>query len=584
MRKKGYIVLILIIIVVGIFLRFYHFSDWLHFELDQSRDAKVIDLAVEEGIENLPLLGPKAAGSFLRLGPIFYYFNYLSALIFGNTPDGIAFIVMLFGILAIPAFYLFARRYFDRRIAIGLLAVFSVSIFLVMYSRFSWNPNPLPLFVILTLYSLLRVCDAKEKRRGVWLLIFSVSLAIATQLHFLAFVSMTIISAIYLIIKRPGIKVLYWVGALILFVFMYSPMIVNEVKTVGDNIKQLIEVTSKKSTNDQHLLTEKIFRNYTENSLGHFLILSGESNAELPKLEGKSILKPGIICDQQCREKSSLGLLALAIFTAGILLMIKNAVLEKKGARKDFVILILVSFLVFFALFTPLSFDISPRFFLLVSVLPFVFLGFILEFFDKKKSKTSLAFIIIIVLILAASNLWMIKNRFRELSSASSEAFKIKTDKILKERTRVTLEQQYLIIDYIESIYEKNKYPVYVNSEPFYRRSFLYHLEQRNISRDDFRNSVNSHKIYQKGNYFLIYPTLSNTDSEIGKYLNNYQVVEKKEFGTLTLFRLTPKKEAINAIEQQFEPEGKPKSAPGVPIRYRWEEIFESSDDENGEN
>ena len=85
-KKRYFYIAFLAVLFLGAFLRFYHFADWLHFELDQSRDAKVIDLAIKEGPGALPLLGPKAAGSFLRLGPAFYYFKYLSALAFGNTP------------------------------------------------------------------------------------------------------------------------------------------------------------------------------------------------------------------------------------------------------------------------------------------------------------------------------------------------------------------------------------------------------------------------------------------------------------------------------------------------------------------
>ena len=126
-----------IIILAGVFLRSYNFSDWLHFELDQSRDAKVIDLAVENGPGDLPLLGPKAAGSFLRLGPIFYYFGYLSAEIFGNTPDGIAVITLIFSCLTLPLFYLFSRRYFSQKISLFLLAIFSSSIFFILISVFA---------------------------------------------------------------------------------------------------------------------------------------------------------------------------------------------------------------------------------------------------------------------------------------------------------------------------------------------------------------------------------------------------------------------------------------------------------------
>jgi 4-amino-4-deoxy-L-arabinose transferase-like glycosyltransferase len=583
LKKKLFAAGILLILALGIFLRTHHFSNWLHFELDQSRDAIVIDLAVSEGASNLPLLGPKAAGSFLRLGPIFYYYNYLSALVFGNTPPGIAAITLIFGILALAAFYFLARRYFDRKITLGLFALFAVSLFMVMYSRFSWNPNPLPFFVILFLYALLRTVDGKEKKKGAWLAVSAFALASATQMHFLAFVALPIVGILYLAIKRPRIKIGYWAAALLLFLFIYSPAILNDIKTGGDNFGKLFSVATKKSSKEDRAFPEKLLKNYFENSLGDFLILSGRENIELPKIEAKSTPATGkFTCDAECQDRLPAGILSVVIFSLGIFLLFKNIYRGRETEKKDFLALMGIFFATSFLVFTPLAFDISPRFLLLIAPLPFIFLGFILEFMlaNLKKAGTILAALAVIVL--ALSNLLAIQKRFQELAAAKDTAFKIGSDKVLKENTRVTLEQQYWITDYIESIYEKNKFPVYVNSDPFYRRSFLYHLEKRTIPRDDFRNNVNQKKVYQSGNYFLIYPTQSNLDKELNDYQNDYQISDKKEFGTLTLFQLAPKAEAINALEQQFGPKGKPQSAFGVPVRYRWEEIF--SEDGSEEN
>jgi 4-amino-4-deoxy-L-arabinose transferase-like glycosyltransferase len=590
MKRRTILLFVLaVVVLIGAFLRVYNFSDWLHFELDQARDAKVVDLAIEEGAGNLPLLGPKAAGSFLRLGPIFYYFNYLSALVFGSTPAGIAAISVIFGILAIPAFYFLVRRYFEAKTSLCLMALFSVSIFLVMYSRFSWNPNALPLFVVLTLYSLLRACDREERNKGVWLIIFSFSLAVVTQLHFLAFISVPIAAAVFLAVKRPMIKIAYWAAALTLFVLMYSPMIINEIKTGGENASQFSEVIFKKSTKDSHVLAEKLIRNFTENSLGHFLILSGRMDAELPKIKKEGALKFDISCDQQCRGKLPLGLAAAAIFFSGALVLFKNVLFEKRGAKRDFAILTAVYFLATFAAFVPISYSISPRFFLVISPLPFVFLGLISEFGGKFIGKKTFVLAVILVSIFSASNLWEIKNRFGELKKAPLEPFKVSGDRILKEKNRVTLKQQYLIIDYLESFYQKNKYPIYLNSDSHYRRSFLYHLEKRGIPASDLRDSASSRKVYKNGNYFLAYSALANNDPKIESYSENYSLAGKKDFGTLVVFQLLPREEAINAVQQEFKPKGKPTSAPGVPVRCRWNEIFgecntdglEESEEEN---
>lgn len=582
LSKKGKIAVVLLIIAAGIFFRSYHFSDWLHFELDQSRDAKIIDLAIKEGPGQLPLLGPKAAGSFLRLGPVFYYFNYFSALIFGNTPSGMAMIIMIFGILAIPAFYLLVRRYFNKWTSISLLLIFSTSLFLIMYSRFSWNPNALPFFTIMTAYSLLRAVDREEKKRGSWLLLGSFFLAVDTQLHFLAFVSVPVIVAAFLLIKRPKIKLVYWIGAIAIILFMNSPVFLNEVKTGGKNFKEFQEVALGKSNKDsEKTLIEKVAKNYTENSLGHFLILSSQ-NAEFPKLEQNPEFD--IKCDQECRDNLPLGALAVVLFTLGIIAMLKNLIFEKELQKKDFLLIISLWFITAFGLFIPLAFDISPRFWLLVSIMPFIFLGFTFELLRKiTPQKFSLVLIAAIVLGLTGSNLYQTYKRFDGLQNASNEAVKISADRILKERHFVTLEQQYQIIDYVESFYKENGYPVYLNSDPFYRRSLLFHLDMRNVPRDDFRNVTSSKKVYQNGNYFLVYPTNSNLEKELNEYSLAYSETGQKQFGTLVVIQLVPNASFVTDIQQIIEPKGKSKSAPGVPERYTWEEIFNSAEEEGDE-
>ena len=579
-KKRYFYIAFLAVLFLGAFLRFYHFADWLHFELDQSRDAKVIDLAIKEGPGALPLLGPKAAGSFLRLGPAFYYFKYLSALAFGNTPSGVAAIIMIFGILAIPAFYILVRRYFSKWTSIGLLLLFSTSLFLVMYSRFSWNPNPLPLFTILTIYSLLRAVDREERNKGKWLLAAAFCISVATQLHFLAYVSFPVITAAFLIIKRPKIKWGYWLGAIGIVLLMNFPVILNEIKTGGDNFKELQKVVSGKTgaESDKPLLA-KIIKNYSENSIGHFLILSSQ-NSELPRI--LQISKLNVQCDQGCKDQLPIGIIAVILFSSGLLLMLKNLVFEKDYRKRDFVIIIFLWFIAAFGLFVPLAFDISPRFWLLVSALPFIFLGFTLDFIRKiLPQKIAIALVLIIVSGLSASNLYRTYIRFNELKDAPYKTIKVSADRILKEKYRVTLEQQYMITNYVESFYEKNKYPVYLNSASFYRRSLLFELSMKNIPNSDFRDAVNEHTVYRNGNYFLVYSSGSSVENHAKDYSISYDFVSKKQFGTLTVIQIAPKPEAINAEQEQFDKTGNPKSASGVPRRYTWQEIFDSADSEN---
>jgi hypothetical protein len=181
---------------------------------------------------------------------------------------------------------------------------------------------------------------------------------------------------------------------------------------------------------------------------------------------------------------------------------------------------------------------------------------------------------------LAISNLAKIKERFWQMSRAPFESFEIPADKILKERHRVTLEQQYMVFDLVKKRYEENQYPAYLSSDPFYSRALSYHVAKVGIPTDDFKNIKN---VYAKGNYFLVFPTVSNVEKDMIKYGQSFDLKEKTAIGTLTVYEFTPKKEAINADIQTFAPAGKPESAPGVPVRYRWEEIFNESGKENEE-
>src|SRR5512146_3127228 len=98
--KKNYRAIIFgVVIIAAIFLRTYHFHDWLYFKMDQARDAMLVNEAYQNGPGNLPLLGPKAGGTKANVGPAFYYFQYLSTVIFhSNQPDVMAYSDLLFSI------------------------------------------------------------------------------------------------------------------------------------------------------------------------------------------------------------------------------------------------------------------------------------------------------------------------------------------------------------------------------------------------------------------------------------------------------------------------------------------------------
>ncbi|MFZ2154181.1 MAG: glycosyltransferase family 39 protein [Candidatus Moraniibacteriota bacterium] len=572
--KSKYFWIFLGIFALGVFLRSYNFVPWIHLELDQARDATLIDESLSGGAMNLPLLGPRAAGSFLRLGPISYYIDYLFSLPLNNAVIGSALATLFFSVLSMIAFYFFLRRYFSKTLSLAVGSIFATSLFVITYSRFAWNPNLLPFFIILFFLALLRAVDEEnEKNPGMWLMLSAVMFGVLSQLHFLAMIVIFIAAVTFLVIKRPRIKLVFWISSVLIVLFLNLPLVINDLKSGGDNIKQLtLTVEEKSEGKASYDLAEKIIKNYTENTLGFWTIVTGSQDAQLPRiaLELKTS-KIEIDCTATCKKNFSQGVMALVFFTLGIIILMVESILEKEPIKRDFLWLNLVLFLVSFGIFTPLAYDLSPRFFLIIIPLPFIFWGLI--FYELKRLIKINNLIWAGAIIFAAFNIYFTVEFFGQLAKAKSEQIEIGSDKILRQKTRVTLEQQQAIVDYIEKVYKQNNYAVLYHSQSELHRAFAYLLDKRQIPRDGI-SMGDTHTTCRKGNYFLIIRSQSDR-AGFAEYFTRFTILEEKNFGTLTLYHLSPKAEIINCeIPNQAKFRTYKDEGGAVAKRYTWKEIF----------
>lgn len=352
------IILFLAIVMAASFaVRFYNFNDWLFFKMDQARDANLISKIYEGGPGELPLLGPKAGGTFLRLGPVFYYFQYLSTEIFQSTnPEVFAYPDLLFSILAIPLFFFFLRKYFSLKLSMVLTILFSFSFLAVEYSRFAWNPNSLPFFNLLFFYALLEIFDSQKRKKILWAVIAGLSFAISTQLHFLSLVTLPFITLFFFAVKWKTIKEkINWKMALIflgIVVLFYVPMIFSELITKFDNVHQFFSSIGLKSSDD-HSLPKKIIRDAYYFGYYYLIIWTGSV--------GKRNL---LIFASQ---------FAIGLSLAANLFLLRK---EKDEGKKNFLWLSFLWFVIYSITYIPIAYSIRPRFFLPMLELPFIFLGY----------------------------------------------------------------------------------------------------------------------------------------------------------------------------------------------------------------
>lgn len=571
--RQAKIVLLVGILLLGFVLRAYNFSPWLHFELDQARDARIVDDGLRGDFLDLPLLGPKAGGTTLRLPPAFYYLEYLSAEIFGGSPAGMATLGMLLSVATIGVFFLLVKRYFPTPLVFGLTLLLAVSEFFVMYGRFAWNPNLIPFFLIFGWYALLRAVDHEEARKGYWFVLAAGSLALAMQFHFLAFVSIPVITGLFLLIRRPRFSFKIWLGALLLVALLYLPMFLNESQTGFANAQAFVRAVTEKSGKDDHSLLEKSIEGFSEHALYGLVVTTGYEGATFPRIvigtkEGKAI---GWACDARCDKGKWYGVAAVVLFGFGLLTLLVLWWKESVRHRSDFLLLTLLWFGTTFLLFLPLAYDMVPRFFLVSGPIFFILIGLMLSllprFCGNRRGVQGVVFLV--VALFALSNITSLSERFRELSLAATEAVDSPPDRILKERIRVTLEQQEQIVSFLEYRSQETGYPVYMWSEPQHRRALKYLIEKRGIE-----NAVlGIDGVYQEGVYYIILRAQSDIEDALKKYHFSYTVGATTSFGTLVAIELFPKQEAVKAVRQDFS-KPKPNDSQGLP-RYTWREFFQ---------
>ena len=526
--KKNWIVIILGIIILGaVFVRVYKFEDWLYFKADQVRDAKLATAAFENGPGNLTLLGPRAAGTFLRLGPVFYYMQYASALVFNSIePHVFAFPDLFISILTIPLLFYFLRQFFSRRNSLFLTTLYSFSFIIIQYSRFAWNPNSIAFWGLLFILSLYKASHEKNaKKAGWWFLGVAFSYAIASQLHFVSFVGYPVVAFLFWILYFPKkINWKYWAGAVLILVFFYIPVVISDVYTSGDNLNQFVYAVTAKTGGEEIGLIDKV-RQISISSL-MFLTSYGHKDGFLSAWGGTILILLGL---------GSMGYLWWT---------------QKK--QRPFIYLILIWFLVFVALQIKTNTSMKPRFFLPVAAIPVIFLGMIYVILDKFKRKylTALVFLsFLIILFLNFSGIIMAYDYFEK-----QDREVINRKIFIKQDDAKVLEQHKLATNYMAAEAKKfGKIACFYSSATYERTyEFLFKVYHPDVQYDRISKAIEDKTACQ---YFSV--ITAGNDKRIGNnYKDYFDFGESKQFGRVEVWNAIARESFINYDEDQDQSRG----------------------------
>lgn len=164
--KENFI--IILIWLLGLTLRCYRQQDLLGFYYDQGRDAKMAADIIDGS--NFPAIGPTTGIQGLLLGPFWYYLITPGYFFGSGDPVVASLFICLLESLTIPLMFFILKNNWNKSSAYFGASIWAFSFYLIKSSRWFSNPSPLPFFVVLMIFLLLKVF--KENKHKYLILIF----------------------------------------------------------------------------------------------------------------------------------------------------------------------------------------------------------------------------------------------------------------------------------------------------------------------------------------------------------------------------------------------------------------------------
>lgn len=179
LKEKKLWILVLILLALHIFLRFYQLEYRMVFNYDQVDSAWAAKNIIDD--HKFPLFGPaNKLGSGIFVGPGYYYL--ISVFYFFTQLDPIAAGIFA-GVLSVLTFFVIffiGKGLFGVLTALFALAINIVSFSGVEFDRIQWEINFVPLVSLVVFYSLYKICRGDVK----FIFLLAFALGFSFHVHF----------------------------------------------------------------------------------------------------------------------------------------------------------------------------------------------------------------------------------------------------------------------------------------------------------------------------------------------------------------------------------------------------------------
>ncbi len=234
---KKELIIVGLITLFALALRLWRIDGYMTFLGDEGRDVRIVRDLLHG---NLVFIGPMTSIGNMYLGPLYYYMMAPALFLSNLNPVGPAIMIALLSTATIVFTWWVGRTWFNPLTGIIAAILFAISPVAIIYSHSSWNPNPMPFFALLAVWSLWQVW---KNHKFNWLPMIGIALAFALQMHYLGLLLIPTLGLFWLLTAKSVWKtkqrksfLLSSLLSLIVFLLLMSPLVLFDLKHNGQNL------------------------------------------------------------------------------------------------------------------------------------------------------------------------------------------------------------------------------------------------------------------------------------------------------------------------------------------------------------
>lgn len=203
------------------------------FSGDQGRDLLEIRTAL---IANqIPLAGP-LSNSSIHAGPVYYYLAIPALLVTKYQPLGPILLFTCFGVITSLLFWYLGQQLWGPLPALIISLTYAISSYTIQQTLGFWNPIPIPMFILLIIYSLWQI---QEEKKYPWFILLGFFLGCVTQFYPPAnFLLIVVFFWWFLAVRRIPKK--WLIFGLLAFVFSLLPFLIFQIQNNWSDVKNTL--------------------------------------------------------------------------------------------------------------------------------------------------------------------------------------------------------------------------------------------------------------------------------------------------------------------------------------------------------